>query len=89
MEHNLIMDQEDKIHRKNLINSNLVKIQSGRDIELRRADGETFEDVLQNKGPWLEEHVGKQFVDWNIISTGYLWFRHKEDKVMFILAWVK
>ncbi len=48
---------------------------------------ESFEEVLLHKKPWLESMVGKQMIDWRIISTGYIWFRRKEDKIMFILAW--
>lgn len=77
---------EDVIYRNNLIKSNLVKIRSGWDSS-SRSSGESFEEVLRNKGPWLEEIVGKQMIDWSIISTGYIWFKCKEDKVMFILRW--
>lgn len=74
-------------YHERVANSNLVKIRSGWDIKLQRAYGESFEEVLQNKGPWLERYIGKQMVDWKIISTGYIWFKRKDDKVMFILAW--
>ncbi len=68
-------------------NSNLVKIRSGWNTKLQRYYGESFEEVLQNKGPWLEKYVGEQQIDWKLISTGYLWFKRKEDKVMYILKW--
>lgn len=48
---------------------------------------ESFEEVLLHKKPWLNEMVGQQMIDWSIISTGYIWFKRKEDKVMFILRW--
>lgn len=48
---------------------------------------ESLEDFHDQKSAWLEEMVGREIIDWRIISTGYIWFSRKEDKIMFILKW--
>ena len=45
------------------------------------------EKAIATKGPWLEKNVGKQLIDWRLISTGYIWFKRKEDKMLYILTW--
>lgn len=40
--------------------------------------------------PWLTNNIGESYVDWDIILSGSIIFRFKneEDKVKFILRWI-